>query len=467
MADSIHFGTSGWRAILGEEFTFFNVARALTGIAEYLHEHVAGPPEVVVGHDTRFLGERFAGFAAAQLQAMGVKAQLAAAAAPTPALAYYAVKNRLAGVINFTASHNPPEYNGLKFSTAAGAPAPPEITGAIEARIPGTAAAPSGDPPGSFVPADIRTPYLARLQELVRLDAIHAAGLKIGLDPLWGTARGYTHRLLEQANVPCVIVHDYRDVLFGGHAPEPEIQNTRELAQRMQAAGATLGLVTDGDADRFGILDETGELVQPNYVLALLLDYLIESRGWRHGAGKSVATTHLLNAVAEYHKIPLHETPVGFKYLGELIIKNQATLVGEESAGLTIFGHVPEKDGILAGLLIAEMVASRRAGVREQIAALFAKVGSFYPARENFRLTREQRSRLSQRLEDAPGQFAGHRVSEVIRTDGLKLLLDDGAWVLFRPSGTEPVVRIYVESRTLQEQAALQAAARKFLLDSA
>jgi phosphomannomutase len=373
---------------------------------------------------------------------------------------------RLQGAVNFTASHNPPEYNGVKFSSSDGAPALPEITQAIEALIdrndvpPGDGAAPPE------TPARPREPYLERIREIVKLDEIRRADLSVVVDPLWGTARGYIDALLRDAGVKFEMVHDSRDVLFGGHAPEPETSTTRELAARMAATGAQLGLATDGDADRFGVLDRDGNMVSPNHIIALLFDYLVESRGWRNGVGKSVATTNLLNALAEYHKVPLHETPVGFKYLGQLIQRDEAAIVGEESAGLSIRHHVPEKDGIIACLLVAEMVAVRRASLGEQLQQLFKKVGPYYPVRENFRLTPETQARLDEKLRSEPANIGPRKVRQYVRTDGLKMVLDDGSWVLFRPSGTEPVVRLYAETRDKDELPHLVEAARKYLLAS-
>ena len=259
-------------------------------------------------------------------------------------------------------------------------------------------------------------------------------------------------------------MHDYRDVLFGGHAPEPDDHLLGDCKAKMKEIGAALGIATDGDADRFGIVDADGTFIQPNYVIALLFDYLVETRGWKNGVAKSVATTNLVNALADFHKVPLYETPVGFKYIGELIIADKIAIGGEESAGLTIRGHVPEKDGIIAGLLVAEMVATRGKSLGEQLKELFAKVGSFYPVRENFHLTPEVKAAFTEKMKADPTELGGRKVTQVVRTDGLKLILDDGSWVCYRLSGTEPVVRAYTEARYEQDMEALKAAAEKFVL---
>jgi len=299
----------------------------------------------------------------------------------------------------------------------------------------------------------------------VDLEVIAKAGVKVAVDPLWGSARGYSDALLREAGVTVATVHDCRDVLFGGHAPEPDDHLLEDLRHKMKEMGASIGIATDGDADRFGIVDADGTFLQPNYIIALLFDYLVESRGWKNGVGKSVATTNLINALAEKHGIKLYETPVGFKYIGELIKQDKIVIGGEESAGLSIRGHVPEKDGVLAGLLCCEMVARRKTSLSKQLAEIFAKVGSYYPLRENFRLTLEVKEKFTEKLRSDPAEFHGSKVARVVRTDGLKLVLGDGSWVCYRLSGTEPVVRVYSEARSKEELAKLSAAAKAWIFD--
>ncbi|HSA92454.1 MAG TPA: phosphoglucomutase/phosphomannomutase family protein, partial [Terriglobales bacterium] len=453
----IKFGTSGWRAIMAEEFTFANVRRAVTGIARYVASQKSSGAKVIVARDPRFLGESFCSVACDILTAHRITPLLVAEAAPTPAIAFEVVRSKSDGAINFTASHNPPEYNGIKFSTPDGAPALPEVTRQIEAKIhdlttEDTEDTEKGKAGGAATETiEVRTAYLARLKEIVDLEAIRQAGLKVAFDPLYGAARGYSDALLRDAGVPVTTVHDRRDVLFGGHAPEPDDHLLEDLRRAMRESGARIGIATDGDADRFGILDEDGAFLQPNYLIALLFDYLVETRGWRNGVAKSVSTTNLINALADHLKVELHETPVGFKYIGELIKQDKIAIGGEESAGLSIRHHVPEKDGILAGLLACEMVARRRASLSQQLRRLFDQVGSFYPLRENFRLTPEVKEKFTAKCGQDPRELAGQRVARVVRTDGLKLVFDDGSWVCYRLSGTEPVVRVYSEARSPED----------------
>jgi phosphoglucomutase len=463
---TIKFGTSGWRAIVAEEFTVANVRKAVTGIARYVAGKKANGARVIVGRDPRYMGERFVSIAAEVLGSFGVQPLMIAEPAPTPAISYEVIRSKADGAINFTASHNPPEYSGIKFSTPDGAPALPEATSAIEALIAANGNVVSSDK-GSARTApqsiDPKPAYLARLKEIVDLALIRASGLKVVFDPLWGAARGYSDELLRQAGIPVSTVHDVRDVLFGGHAPEPEDHLLNEMRQQMKATGARIGIATDGDADRFGIVDEDGVFIQPNYIIAVLFDYLVESRGWKNGVAKSVSTTNMINALAEHHNVPLYETPVGFKYIGELIKQDKIAIGGEESAGLSIRHHVPEKDGVLAGLLCCEAVARRKKSIEEQIKDLFGKVGSFYARRENFSLTPEVKAKFTSKMKSDPAELSGRKVKQLVRSDGLKVVLDDGSWVCYRVSGTEPVVRVYSEAKTEQELARLAAAAKDWI----
>jgi phosphoglucomutase len=465
MSTSIQFGTSGWRAIVADEFTLPNIRRAVVGIARYVGKQ-PGDHRILVGRDPRFMGELFVEEAARLLAKNGVTPQVITEAAPTPAISYAVIERKASGAINFTASHNPPEYNGIKFSTPDGAPALPEVTKQIESEIAalGDEVVQASTGETKYDSADVQPTYLKRLAELIDIKAIAQAKLKIVVDPFWGAGRGYAQRVLTEQGVSAVSVHDYRDVLFGGHAPEPDDHLLSDCRAKMKETDAHLGIATDGDADRFGIVDRDGTFIQPNYIIALLFDYLVESRGWRNGVAKSVATTNCINALADHHKVPLYETPVGFKYIGELITQDKIAIGGEESAGLTIRGHVPEKDGILAGLLVAEMVAARGTSLGEQLRALFAKVGSFYPVRENFHLTPQAKEKFTEKLKSDPKDLAGRKVSSVVRTDGLKLVLDDGSWVCYRLSGTEPVVRAYTEARSREDSAKLRKAAEAWVL---
>ena len=466
---AITFGTSGWRAIIADEFTYANVRLVTQAIASVLHEERAGGA-MIVGYDTRFLSEHFAAECAATFAGLGYEAYLTNRETPTPVISYCIQQKQARGGINFTASHNPPQYNGMKFSTADGAPAMPEITQQIEKRIAelqsGTFTAPVATSDAKPIVIDPRAEYLASLNGKVDFGKIASAKLRLAYDPLWGTGRGYLDEVLRQNGCEVKTVHDTRDVLFGGYSPEPSPRNLSEMRDLVLADKLALGLATDGDADRFGFIDRDGTFVSANHVLAILFDYLCETRpDWSGGVARSVATTHLLDRVAKRHGRAVYETPVGFKFIGELIIADQIILGGEESAGLTIKGHFPEKDGILACLLVTEMVAARGASLGEMIAEVFRKDGALYCERVGIKLTPAVKERLAQRLAaDPPTEIGGRRVTSVNRMDGVKYLFDDGSWLLLRMSGTEPVVRCYAETHSKQDLEVLLETGSKFVL---
>ncbi len=450
----IKFGTSGWRAIIADEFTFANVRLATEAIGRYVRRR-NDSPGLLVGYDTRFASEDFGREVARVLSSQNIRVRLCSQAVPTPAVAFTVVQERLDGAVNITASHNPGEYNGLKFSTPDGAPALPEVTTEIENEIVQLQASNwefTSRPNDSLIRSvDIGPAYLRDLATKIDTKIIRESNLSIAYDALYGSGAGYLDGFLQQQNISAMTLHTNRDVYFGGHHPEPAGEQLGELKIVMQENQVKLGLATDGDADRFGILDEGGEFIYPNELIAMLVDYLIESRGWRGGVARTVATTHLIDRVAKFHNREVLETPVGFKYIGEYIKEGRIILGGEESAGLSIRGHVPEKDGILACLLIAEMVASRGKSLKTQLNDLFLKVGPVYNRRLNVKLDPAISARVKQKIASDVREFYGRRVIAQNRLDGLKLLFDDESWVLMRPSGTEPVVRFYAESTSMED----------------
>ncbi len=459
---SIRFGTSGWRAIIADDFTFENVAKVTEAICAHLQTHQAGKP-LIVGHDSRFMGEQFARAAAETAAKKGFRVLLCGEPAPTPAISFAIRSENAGGALNFTASHNPPEYQGIKFSTSDGAPALPEITTGIERAIADgvTAANISG---GSIEAFDPKPGYLNDLAGKVRFDIIANAGGNYAYDPLWGTGRGYLDAALRERQLQVDVIHDWRDVTFGGRSPEPGESHLSELRDAVAESGAKLGLATDGDADRFGVLDTNGNFIEPNRLIALLTDYLAESRGWKLGAARSVATSHLIDRVAAARGIELFETPVGFKYIGDLINRDQIILGGEESAGLSIRGHYPEKDGILACLLAAEAVAARGRSLSEQLDELTSRVGEVFSGRIGVRLSPDVAARLAERLSAMPDEIAGRKIKSVNRLDGVKFIFGDDSWMLMRPSGTEPVVRIYAETSEKNDLEVLLEQGREYLL---
>jgi len=347
----------------------------------------------------------------------------------------------------------------LKFNSADGGPALPEVTKDIEARIARLRAhrrRPAAQPrkasrPGCIEVVSIRKPYLDRLNSLVDFDRIRDSKFNFICDAVHGCGAGYLDESLRLHGAAVTELRANRDVLFDGSGPDVIEEDLVPLRRAVLDSGAAAGLATDGDADRFGIIDQDGAWISPNHILALLYDYLLETRGWKLPAARSVATSHMLDAVARFHGQTVYQTPVGFKYIGDLIKQDKIALGGEESAGLSIRGHVPEKDGILACLLVAEMIAHRRKNLDEQIQSLFRRIGAeFWPLRRNLHLSEEVKSRAVKRLKEDYKTFLGRKVRQLDRTDGAKFIFEDGSWVLLRPSGTEPVLRVYTEASSLE-----------------
>jgi phosphoglucomutase len=464
MSISIRFGTSGWRSVIADDFTFDNVRRVVEAICGYLKSSdTAAERTLIVGHDTRFMGERFAAVAAEIASRRGFRVLVCKGTTPTPTISHAIRSNRALGGINFTASHNPPEYQGIKFSTADGAPALPEITKQIEANIAGEMTGEDSSE-GSVSEYDASGPYFDDVRSKVRFDVLADASGRYAYDAIWGTGRGYLDRLVSDAGLEIETIHGWRDVTFGGRSPEPGEDHLEELREAVRSKHLTLGLATDGDADRFGIIDSNGEFITPNQLIALLTDYLADSRGWTEGVARSVATSHQVDRVARERGIKLYETPVGFKFIGELINRDEIILGGEESAGLSIKGHYPEKDGILACLLAAEAVAARRTSLTDQLNELYARVGKLESGRIGVKLTPNVAEKLKEKLALEPAAIGGRPVRSVNRMDGVKFLFDNDAWMLMRPSGTEPLVRIYAESESKQDLEELLEQGRKYLL---
>jgi phosphoglucomutase len=463
----IKFGTSGWRGIIGEDFTFENVRVATQGIANYLKKSGQKGNGVVIAYDTRFLSEKFASEGAKIFAFNGIQAYLCTRDVPTPCASFETVRRKAMGAINFTASHNPPEYNGLKFSTSNGAPALPEVTEQIEREIHTLQDRHERidvyEKTELIEEIDPKDRYLTELRNKVDVDVIRKSGLRIAIDSLYGTSRDYLDYFLLESGVEVKIIHNFRDPYFGGFSPECNEKNLSDLRNIVSAEKYDLGLATDGDADRFGIVDDRNRFVSPNIILALLALYLKRHRNIPGGLARSVATTHLIDSIARKLDVPLYETPVGFKYIGELILEDKIALGGEESAGMSMHRHLPEKDGILACLLVAEMVARTGKKLNQLVEEMYAEFGYYYSKRIDMKLTPQLKETLASKLANPPSQIDSLTVRKVNTTDGVKLIFDDHTWLLFRLSGTEPVARVYAEACSPKDLKHVLDAAKKFV----
>jgi phosphomannomutase len=471
MTPQIKFGTSGWRGLIARDFTFDGVRLATQGIAEYLKSELASPrspiagrkPVVILGHDTRFLGREFSLAVAEVLAGAGLTPLLCQRDAPTPVIAHTIRVRKAIGGINMTASHNPAEYQGLKFSTSNGAPATAEVTRQIEANIAGLQAgnwSMKAAVVGTFScrTIDPQPDYFKQLRKLVDFAAIKRAKLKLAVELMYGTGRGYLDTLLEEAGATITRFHAEPNPLFGGHHPEPNAEGMAEVSKFVRAGKAQMGLGLDGDADRFGIVDKSGAWLTPNQVLALALYHLKKNRGWTGAVVRTVPTSHQVDAVAELLGVKLHETPVGFKHIGALMESEPIIVGGEESGGLSVKGHVPEKDGVLACLLMAELVATEKKSLGQILKQLEKQTGEFHSDRLNLKFSPEQKEKVLTKLAAGPDRIGALRVEKFITTDGYKFLLPNREWVAFRASGTEPLIRCYIEAKSAAQLKRLRAA---------
>ncbi|HEY8486422.1 MAG TPA: phosphoglucomutase/phosphomannomutase family protein [Limnochordales bacterium] len=456
----VRFGTDGWRAILAEEFTFRNVRRVSQAIAGYLQESGWARREVLVGYDTRFMAERFASTVAEVLAGNGIAVGLSPAEVPTPALAYGVLERRAAGAVMVTASHNPPEYLGLKFIPHYGGPALSDVTAAIEHHLQeldrqereGHLAVQSipldqARRQGLLESVDLRGGYLEHLMAVARGAYRPRRAGEVVYDAMHGAGARYAPGALESLGLRVQVLRAERDPLFGGGAPEPVEHHLQGLREAVARRSGVLGLATDGDADRFGVVDEGGRFLSANQVLALVADYLLRQRGMRGALVRTVATTHLLDRLAVEFSVPLRETPVGFKHVGAVMRSEPVVLGGEESGGLSIAGHIPEKDGILAITLVALIWNEAGRPLSSLLEEIYSRHGRWESRRVDLPVSEAARDRVLERLRlTPPEQCAGLKVERVTVLDGVKVVLEDGSWWLVRASGTEPVVRIYLEA---------------------
>lgn len=446
----IKFGTSGWRGVIAQEFTWEKVNRVVDAISVLLQRE--GHRSIVVGGDCRFLSPELAESTAERLSDYGFHVVLADRPTPTPVLSHACRLGGHGGVINFTASHNPPLYNGIKFSPSHGGPAGDETTSVIEELI--EAEIRPSCATGSVSTDDLFRAYTGTILEYLDEDVFRKGGLRVVYDAFSGAGSGLLDRILVDLGAAVRVINGKRDPLFAGRQhPEPGIAGTVDLASQVIKSGASLGVATDGDADRFGLIDENGCFISPHDYLPLLLEYLVEKKGMKGLVLRSVTTGSLLDRVALAHNLEIEVTPVGFKYLGGRMLETDVILAGEESGGLSIMGHIPEKDGILACLLAAEMVCATGKGLAAQLEELWLKYGRVHVSRIDLQLDDRLRKFLIEHFfESIPAKIAGSSVRSVDHTDGVRFLLENDSWVLIRLSGTEPLARIYAQAATQVER---------------
>ena len=460
---TIKFGTDGWRAVISDTFTFANLRLVAQAIADYVLEEApagsTGRPEVVIGFDTRFLSDRYATEVARVLAGNGIIAHLTRADAPTPAISYAVVHKKAAAGVMITASHNAPRYNGLKLKAAFGGTALPEQAERVEAYLVRNQKMARGPNVMDYQVAldqgliqrfDPAWAYYEHLSRMVDLDVISAGELRVVADAMYGSGRKCIADMLARTRCRVYEIRGEMNPGFGGIHPEPVAHYLNALGAAIQTHHADLGLATDGDGDRIGAMDAQGNFVDPHHIFALALRYLVEGRGWNGTVVKSVSTTRMVDRLASRYDLPLVETPVGFNHIADRMLKDDVLIGGEESGGISIKGHIPEGDGVLMGLLLVEIVAVAGAPLHELVADLQADVGPTHYARRDIplRFPVAKKEMVARLTSDVPDSLGGEKLVEVVTLDGVKYLLADDSWLLIRPSGTEPVLRVYAEARS-------------------
>lgn len=475
---TVKFGTDGWRAVISEEFTFDNLRLVAQAIADFVHEEATGDPSVVIGFDTRFLSDRYAAEVARVMAANDIRALLARADTPTPAISYAVFNRKATAGVMITASHNPPRYNGVKLKAAYGGSASPDQHRRVEAHLEKNSAA--GRLP-KLMPIDeaIRTErvvkfdpawaYYEHLATLIDLDIIHEGELRVVHDAMYGAGRRTISEMLMRTRTDVRNLRDEMNPGFGGIHPEPIAKHLSLLASVMQNSNRHAGLATDGDADRIGAMDARGQFVDPHRIFGLILQYLLKKRGLRGRVVRTVSTTRMIDRIAGEFGLPVLETPVGFNHISDLMIADNVVMGGEESGGMSIHGHIPEGDGVLIGLLLLEVMAEAHKPLHVLVDELLENYGPAQYARTDLKLSRPvAKAEMTRKLvETAPDYISDVAVEEVRTSDGIKYYLADGSWLLIRPSGTEPVLRVYAEApndervRALLEFGEVIAAAEK------
>lgn len=472
----IHFGTDGWRAVISDTFTFHNLRLVGQAIADAVgSEHwlngntISGdidPRKMVVGYDTRFLSDRYATDMARVLAANGYKVILSQSDAPTPVISFTVRQQGAIGGVMITASHNAPRYNGVKLKAAYGGSALPEQCRRVEVYLNDNEERGRGPNQMDFDQArqagliqrlNPLPAYYDHLRKLINFDLIAENPQRIVVDSMYGSGRGVIKGILQGTGCEAQEIRAELNPGFGGVHPEPIARYLGALASAISTGMGDLGLVTDGDADRIGAMDGRGNFVDPHKIMALSLRYLVEKRGWRGPVIRTVSTTSMIDRLAERYSLPMHETPVGFNHIADYMLKGDVLIGGEESGGISFHGHIPEGDGILMGLLLLEIVATSGTTLYELVENLLKDVGPAFYQRTDMRLSHpvSKTTMTHMLVEESPSEIGGEKVASISTIDGVKYLLADGSWLLIRPSGTEPVLRVYAEGRSPQMVQAL------------
>lgn len=465
---AIKFGTSGWRAIISEEFTFANVRLLSQAVANYLKKSGLAKRGIVIGHDSRFLSPEFAKETARVIASNNIKVYFPPRSTPTPIVSYTILNKRLGGAIIISASHNPAVYNGFKFSSETGGPSSKKVTKIIEKEV-AKLKAKDVKINESLIAKNIKTydpapAYFKKLKRVLNITNLKKHKIKVAVDCMNGIATDYLDGFLKNLGYKIEVINNKLDPFYGGRNPDPSPENLSELIKLVKKKKCAIGLSVDGDGDRFGVIDETGEFIIPNKVIALIFYYLVQTRKKMNNVTRSISTTHLVDEIAKDFNYNVVETPIGFKYVAEQLLTKKCLLGAEESGGLSVAGHIPEKDGLLANFLVVEALAYFKKPLKKVLDEIHHKYGYFYNERIDLKMSWDGQTRFMNKIsKNPPKSIAGVKVREVKTLDGLKFILENNDWLMFRPSGTEPMVRCYIESRTKKGFNVLKAQAKQMI----
>ena len=472
VTSAVKFGTDGWRGIIADDFTYANVRVAAAAVAHYVLEHEQPGRGVCVGYDTRFGSASFARVVAEVLSGAGISVMLASGVTPTPALSYAVRERGAAGGVMITSSHNPAEWNGVKYKASYGGSGSPAIIGSIEEYL--GRPLPNAEAPAAIREVDFVPDYVQAIERFADLDAIRASGYRFLLDAMYGAGSGIVSGIFARAGVPCVEIRGERNPAFPGINPEPILPHIRAAQQAVVAEGCDAGLITDGDADRIGAVDEHGNVVDAHKIFAILLKWLLDRKDWPGGVTRAFNTTKMLDRIAAKYGRELHEHGIGFKYVCDLMLEKEILIGGEESGGVGISRHLPERDGMLNSLLLANVMADEKKTLGELVTALQEEFGEHQYGRIDMHIDEALKQSAIRRARAGAREFAGMPVLRMETLDGIKFYLRNPecegrpnaaeTWLLLRASGTEPLLRVYCESCSTASVDRVLAAARQFVL---
>ncbi len=472
MLPKIKFGTDGWRGIIADDFTFANVRYCAQSVADYLRDKGLASRGMVVGYDTRFASERFAAAVAEVFAGNDINTYLSPKAIPTPVVSYGVTHQKAAGAVIITASHNPGQWNGFKIKSADGSSAPTQVEAEVESRLPQIMAQDKikrvdleeGLARGTIRYLDLAPTYFEHIAKLVDIQSLRQSGLKITVDSMFGAGSGYFNGILQGSRTEVIEINGERNPIFPGIQPEPIARHLTKLSATIRQNGSAVGLATDGDADRIGVVDEKGQPLTPLQIFALLALYLFEVRGQSGPIVRTVTTTSMLDKLGKIYNVPVYETKVGFKHVAPIMMAENALIGGEESSGFGFRGHIPERDGILAGLFLLDLMNKLHKTPSQLIEHLYSKVGPHHYNRVDLEFPPADREKIIGRVAGkTPSEIGTLKVVKVNTADGFHFTLADGSWLLIRFSGTEPILRIYAEAASLEQANSMIAQGKKLL----